>query len=624
MKPRFVRVFHWILIVAVLTSLAAGAYLAQALVEQSRLIEQTYHQGSWGAVQVDGEALKLAGTLERFRRTGSAEDAQALRMQRELYLSRVLFLRESGEATQIRAVPELQDDLSILYGTMGTVDTGVDLVLNGDTTAAEPLASLLTRLRGNTRDITQHLLLKDSTLLNRERLVELFEQIIFCVLLLLLAGGTLLFLVLRQTAAAKISEASARSAREEASRQRERLESALDGAADPFVVSDSDGRVVFANRAYRALVESGDVSTSPGAPLQALLEAEARMLDDASPESKAIKSSFPALATDTGSTFLAHLSDGRTLLFRAHGNPEGGLVLMRTDLTERTRLERERAEFRDQFHHAMKMEAIGRLAGGVAHDFNNVLTAILTFGEMLKEDLADRPAQQRMADKIVGAAKRAAGLVKQILSFSRKDGVEQDRTGSEVDVVAIAKETLALLRATTPQSMLTSLTGADAATIRADPGQVSQIIMNLCVNARDAIGMRPGAIELEVRRPAFDKAAGRMGAKHIPPAAGAPLNVFSTVDGRTHFVHVGTIPVDRPCVCLSVRDNGGGISRTVLEHMFEPFYTTKGIGQGSGLGLAAVHGIVLGLEGTISVETTERVGTTFRIYLPLPQLAKAA
>jgi signal transduction histidine kinase len=272
----------------------------------------------------------------------------------------------------------------------------------------------------------------------------------------------------------------------------------------------------------------------------------------------------------------------------------------------------------------MKMEAIGRLAGGIAHDFNNVLTAILTFAEMLKTDLADRPVQQRMADKIVGGATRASGLVKQILSFSRKDAASSDRVETEVDVVAIARETLALLRATTPQGMLTSLDGNASASVRADPSQVSQIIMNLCVNARDAIGMRPGAIEIGILDPAFDLAATRIGARHIPPAGGAPLNVATTTDGRTHFVHVGTIAADRPCVCISVKDNGGGIPRTVLEHMFEPFYTTKGIGQGSGLGLAAVHGIALALEGTISVETTEGAGTAFRIYLPKPHLAKAA
>jgi signal transduction histidine kinase len=453
-------------------------------------------------------------------------------------------------------------------------------------------------------------------------MTALFEQMIASVLLLLIAGGALVFLAIRQAGAAKASEREATAAREETARQRQRLESALDTAADPFVVSDREGRVVFANQAYHALLATEAASAEPGAPLQALLSAEAGMLEDSDPATAALKADFPALAIRTGESFLAHLKDGRTLLYRAHRSPEGGMVLMRTDLTERTRLERERSEFRDQFHHAMKMEAIGRLAGGIAHDFNNVLTAILTFAEMLKEDLADQPVQQRMADKIVGGAKRAAGLVKQILSFSRKD--EADTSDREVDVAAIAQETLALLRATTPQTMLTSFAGSERALIRADPGKVSQVIMNLCVNARDAIGMRPGAIEIAVKHPAYDLAATRIGARHIPPTEGAPLNVMTTTDGRTHFVHVGTLPADRPCVCIIVKDNGGGIPRGVLEHMFEPFYTTKGIGQGSGLGLAAVHGIVLGLEGTISVETTEGSGTVFRIYLPTPQVAKAA
>ncbi len=624
MKPRFLRLFHWILIAAALTSLAAGTYFAEALIRQSQLIEHTYRQGSWGAVQSDSEALKLALALERFRRDRTAENAQALDLQREIYVSRLLFLRDSAEASQVRALPQLGVDLTILDRTMGTLDTGVDRVIDGDRAAEDPLASLIASQRLKTRDMTQYLLLNDSTLLNRVRLGEVFDQMIGFVLLLLLAGGALVYLTIRQAGVAKASAREAGAARAETIRQRERLESALDTLADPFVVSDRQGRVVFANQAYRALLAGQTASTDPGAPLDRLLQAEAGMLDDSDQAAAALKADFMTRVTTSADNFLARLADGRTFLYRAQRSPEDGLVLMRTDLTERTRLERERAAFRDQLHHAMKMEAIGRLAGGIAHDFNNVLTAILTFAEMLKADLADRPQQQRMVEKIVGGAMRASGLVKQILSFSRKDAAGEGRAEAEVDVVAIARETLALLRATTPQSMLTSLTGSDSAAIRADAGQISQIIMNLCVNARDAIGMRPGAIEVAIRHPAFDRAADRIGARHIPPVDGAPLDVVTTTDGRTHFVHVGTVPPDRPCICLSVRDNGGGIPRAVLEHMFEPFYTTKGIGQGSGLGLAAVHGIVLGLEGTISVETNDGLGTTFRIYLPMPQLAKAA
>jgi signal transduction histidine kinase len=314
---------------------------------------------------------------------------------------------------------------------------------------------------------------------------------------------------------------------------------------------------------------------------------------------------------------MVRLKDGRSLLYRAQATTEGGLVLTRTDLSERMRLERERAEFRDQFHHAMKMEALGRLAGGIAHDFNNMLTAILTFSQMLNDDLADRPQQQRMATKIVGAATRAAALVRQILSFSRKDQAALQ----EIDIADVAKETLALLRASTPLTILTSFEGEPGGLVLADPNQISQVIMNLCVNARDAIGIRPGAIEVAIRHPVLDR--GLPGMPAGVPKGAAPLGIVSGPDQRTHLVHVGEIMPNRRCVCLSVRDNGGGIPRPVLERMFEPFYTTKGVGQGSGLGLAAVHGIVLGLDGSILVETTEGAGTTFRIFLPLAKPAKA-
>jgi len=268
----------------------------------------------------------------------------------------------------------------------------------------------------------------------------------------------------------------------------------------------------------------------------------------------------------------------------------------------------------------MKMEAVGRLAGGIAHDFNNVLAAILTFSEMLSEDLLDRPKERQMARKITGAAERAAGLVRQILSFSRKDKSE----GTAVDVGAIARESVELLRATTPQTMRISLEDIGGATIHADAGNISQVIMNLCVNARDAMRPAPGAIDIAITQPAFDRGFLDRTTKRLAHNGVPSLQIVTGEDGQMHRVRVGAVAPERPCVCLSVRDTGGGIRRAVLEHMFEPFYTTKGIGLGSGLGLAAVHGIVLGLEGAIVVETEQGVGTEFRIYLPMAELARAA
>ncbi len=595
------------LAVTILTLFVAGIFLARALVEEGTLISSTYHQGTWGAVQNDAEALKLQLAIERYRRTGSPADLAALGLQRELFLSRVYFLRDAQETAQVRAVPQIQPLLGKLFDGAGAIDDQVDRLIAGDESQTDGLARAVAEQRALTRDLTQYLLLQDSTLLNRGRMLDLFEQMIACVLLILGAGGSLVFLALRQAKAAQ-------AARELASQERARLESALDGAADPFIVGDHDGRVVFANHAYRALLGTAAPQATAGTPLRGAIEAEAeRATLDAVRQPEDARAEFIDRAVTPGTSFLAKLRDGRTFLYRAERTSEGGLVLTRTDLTERARLERERAEFRDQFHHAMKMEALGRLAGGIAHDFNNMLTAILSFAELLDQDLADRPAQQRMARKIVGATLRASGLVRQILSFARKDQGDQ----RAVDLGDIAREALGLLRATTSASILTSFTAPPGATVVADPGQLSQVVMNLCVNARDAIGERPGAIEVLLERPAFDLGLPHGKAQPTARAGIATLDIDTQPGLRRHVMHVGAMAPDKPCVCLSVRDNGGGIPRNVLERMFEPFYTTKGVGQGSGLGLAAVHGIVLSLNGTILVDTVEGSGTTFRIYIPM-------
>jgi signal transduction histidine kinase len=613
LRPRLIHLVRWLLTGAILTLVIASTYLAKVLIEEGTAIEHTYRQGTWGAVQIDAEALKLQVALERYRRTMTPADLQALDLQHELYLSRVIFLRDSDETDEIRANPKLNGLLQPLIAGADGIDGGVTRIKAGDAGAVDDLSKLLAKVRQQTRDLTQALLLKDSTTLNRERMVEVFEQMMACLGVILLAAAILVFLAVRQARAARASAQETLLAHQEVLRQRQRVEGALEAVNDPFVVSDRDGAVVYANRAYRELFQAEGGRAATGAPILELLRMEARAIEHEAPlDAEIAERDFLERAGMPGHSFVARLKDGRSLLYRTQRSSEGGLVLTRTDLTERLLLEKERAEFRDQFHHAMKMEALGRLAGGIAHDFNNLLTAILTFAQLLGEDLKDKPAQKRMADKIAGAALRAAGLVKQILSFSRKDQGD----AQPVDIGDVAKESLALLRATTPQSTITSFEGEPGAIVMADPGRISQVIMNLCVNARDAIGIRPGAIEVGVRFPAFDRS--HQGAAAAPAPAGvSSIAMETSSDGVTSIMHVGSMAPDRPCVCLTVRDTGGGIPHKVMEKMFEPFYTTKGVGHGSGLGLAAVHGIVLSLEGTIVVESTEGAGTCFRIFLPM-------
>jgi PAS domain S-box-containing protein len=258
------------------------------------------------------------------------------------------------------------------------------------------------------------------------------------------------------------------------------------------------------------------------------------------------------------------------------GQPLRGVgVLM--DITERRSLEA-------QFQQAQKMEAIGRLAGGVAHDFNNVLTAILGYCELLLADTD--PKDERFADltEIGKAGMRAASLTRQLLAFSRKQVIAPTR----LDLNEIVSDV---------HSMLERLIGEDVdirlrlhrqpGTVLVDRGQMDQVIMNLAVNARDAMP-NGGTLTIETTNVELDE--------NYP---------------KTHLdVKPG------PYVLLLVTDTGSGMTAEVQARLFEPFFTTKEVGKGTGLGLATVHGIVKGNGGSINVYSELGLGTTFKIYLP--------
>ncbi|HQQ76139.1 MAG TPA: PAS domain S-box protein [Thermoanaerobaculia bacterium] len=254
-----------------------------------------------------------------------------------------------------------------------------------------------------------------------------------------------------------------------------------------------------------------------------------------------------------------------------------GVVVNARDLTERLHLEA-------QIRQAQKMEAVGRLAGGVAHDFNNLLTVIQGYGELLWETLEGDPDNRESVGEIVKAAERAARLTRQLLAFSRRQVLET----RVLDLSSIVTDV---------EKMLKRLLGEDieivvvmprvVGNVKADPGQMEQILLNLAVNARDAM---PGGGRLTLALADADLDA--------PLAAAADL-----------------VPAGR-YVVLSVTDDGCGMDHETLSHVFEPFYTTKERGKGTGLGLATVYGIVRQTGGYVAVETAPGAGTTFRIYLP--------
>ena len=244
----------------------------------------------------------------------------------------------------------------------------------------------------------------------------------------------------------------------------------------------------------------------------------------------------------------------------------------------------ERKHIQEHLLQAQKLESLGRLAGGVAHDFNNLLTAILGYTEMALEELPPHSLLGDYLENVRTAGERAASLTAHLLAFARKQ-IIAPRVFSLADLL---HETERILRPLLGVSVLLKIViSPEAGLVKADPGQIQQVLLNLAVNARDAMP-EGGTLTLEVGTATLDVESARQD-EGVPPGE---------------------------YVTLTVRDTGRGMEEYVREHLFEPFFTTKGIGEGTGLGLATCHGIVRQNEGYIAVQSEPGVGSTFVVYLP--------
>jgi signal transduction histidine kinase len=254
------------------------------------------------------------------------------------------------------------------------------------------------------------------------------------------------------------------------------------------------------------------------------------------------------------------------------------------DVTEQKWAQTERERLEQRLRQAAKMEAVGRLAGGIAHDFNNILGAILGYGELVQNNLIEGGAVRRQIDQVMQAGARGKALVNRILAFSRSRVVER----VPVPVQPIVAETLELLEASLPADVhLKRRLDAVNTTVVGDATQLHQVVMNLCTNAVHAME-RGGVLTVVLERVAV---------------------------GERRLLSHGTLRTGS-YARLSVDDTGSGIPHAVLERMFDPFFTTKRVGDGTGLGLALVHGIVTDFGGVMDVATQIGMGTTFTVWLP--------
>jgi PAS domain S-box-containing protein len=249
-----------------------------------------------------------------------------------------------------------------------------------------------------------------------------------------------------------------------------------------------------------------------------------------------------------------------------------------TDITQLKQLE-------SQVRQSQKMEAIGTLAGGIAHDFNNILMAITGYTELAKLNARGNSPAQRNLEEVLVAGQRAKELVQQILTFSRQAEHEQQ----PIELKLVVKEVCRFLRASLPATVQIRQNFTKVPTIiLGDPIQMHQVIMNLCANAEHAMRKSGGLLELKVEH----------------------------VAGETHDIEIHPVLKGDSYVRLTVRDTGAGMTQDVVQRIFDPFFTTKKVGEGTGLGLAVVHGIVTSHGGCINVESEPGQGATFTIDFP--------
>jgi len=361
---------------------------------------------------------------------------------------------------------------------------------------------------------------------------------------------------------------------------------ALEMVDEGLYATSNQGSLAYANRAAREMA-----SLAAGRPA-----ASGPMLVSALPQ--------PDEPLTRSSDMHEMTVAGRNLEVRRSRLPEGGIVTRVSDVTERNAAQREREALQTRLTQTEKLHAIGQLAGGVAHDFNNILASIMGFAGFLQKDLPERSEQRGFANRILSACERGKDLVNQILDFARTRSVER----SLVDMKRVVAQCEQLVAPMMPLTISFVARACDCSVyVIGNATQLSQLVVNLCVNARDSIEPGNGSVALALDQPSREEVAALM-----------------RDGGGSNEIIVGDPDPARDFLCIRVSDTGPGIRPEVLNRIFEPFFTTKGWRHGTGLGLAVVQGVAESHGGFCHVASKPAVLTTFSVYLPLAQPNDAA
>ena len=391
---------------------------------------------------------------------------------------------------------------------------------------------------------------------------------------------------------------------------------AIEAAGDGIGMVDRNGKLTYINRALMDLhgITRDEMNDYIGMPWENLYTVKGREdirqhVLPALQHKRHWKGEAPIMRADD-KIVIAEMSLTRL--------PDGGMIGTARDITEKKKTEEEKENLQKQFFQSQKMEAIGRMAGGIAHDFNNILASMLGYTEFLMEDLGVDTKQHHFARQIMHGGRQAQNLVEQILAFSRRRESARER----LDLSEAVGETVTMLRATLPPTVSLDIhVNVDAAEISANPTQISQILMNLCVNARDALMEDHGVLKISVERKKENECRyPALLGNDVPAINYTPESRFVESGDEATVLLLGHVGRGRDYICVSVEDTGCGMSREVMEHIFEPFFTTKELDRGTGLGLSTVHGMMAGHQGALAVRSIVEKGTRFDLYFPAMEL----
>lgn len=392
---------------------------------------------------------------------------------------------------------------------------------------------------------------------------------------------------------------------------------AMDKASDGIGIADASGDLIYANTALLKFYGIEDDSDETVNPIDKNWKDFILQQQDED-VSYVILSQLTENGEVYGEISLGDEDDKKIAEISLTRMEDNGIVITLRDSAQTEDIEREREALKEQLHQAQKLEAVGRLAGGVAHDFNNILAAMNGYAEFLIDDLEPGSEQHQFAINILSAGNQATDLVEKMLAFSRRDENEM----KILDVRSAVQETLIMLKASLPKSVsVHTHIISEEAFVLGNATQLSQAVMNLCVNAKDAMENERGKLDLrvdfvnEVDFPCLPVM------KKMPDDDYLPLVNIEEVQDKpdTSRLTLGAMVRDENYARLVIADNGTGMSRLIMENIFEPFFTTKPVDKGTGLGLAMVHGVIAAHKGAMVITSTLGKGTAFELLFPIAQ-----